>query len=229
MSEAWPAGSPPPCPACRQEIGEGERATCAACGLVHHRSCAERERRCLRTTCANHRPSHLRWSKEARDAGPWLHLPSPPPPRLLSAVVAILVFPVAALVALPCIPLYVGMALAKLLPDLPAWLVVAATSALIVVPSLAFCLALWHQYAQYRPALLDERGVLLGYTEAFSGFRVRWDQIRGYKLRPRGIELVLARRPWTRWTLAPMVLCDERVAHDVTVILEKHGIVNAEG
>lgn len=219
-----------PCPGCLEPLEEGaERGTCAGCGSVYHVACIDRHRRCLRSTCPHHRPSHARWTLEARAKGLWLHLPSPPVPGYLRRLLAFLVVPMAGVLSFPCLPFYLGVVLTKVFPDLPAWLVVAATTSLVVVPATAFCGAIWHQYAQYRPALLDDDGVLLGYKEQFSGFRLRWSQVLGYKLRTKGIELVLKGRPWTRWVLAPMLVCDERVAHDVTVILEQHGIVNAEG
>jgi hypothetical protein len=228
-----PADGPArPCPCCHQAPGpQDDLATCALCGLVYHHACATRQGHCRRAECPNRRPSHPRWTRESRDPkqGLWLLLVSPPVPTQLKLVLSVLAPPVAVLGANPCMVLVLIAPLMQAFPDVPRWALAAAAVAFVTVPSLALCLAVWHQYLQYRPALLDEKGVLLGHTSKWSGSRVAWEQLEGYKIRPRGVELVLKGRPWTRWFLAPMLPCEERLQHDVTVLLEQRGIVSAEG
>lgn len=199
------------------------------CALVYHQACADKAGHCLREQCLNRRPSHTSWTREARAKGLWLLLQSPPVPPRLKLLMSLLVLPVAMVGANPFMVCFIGGALIPAFPDLPPWAVFSASVAFISVPSIAMCLALWHQYAQYRPALLDERGALLGHTTKWSGTRVRWEDMLGYKVRPRGLELVLKGRPWTRHALAPLLPCEGRLQHDVTVLLEARGVVNAEG
>lgn len=220
------------CAACRDELAEGgPRVTCAECALLYHPECAEDLGHCKRDMCANRRPSHPRWTRESRhkEQGLWLHLPSPPVPRQLKLITTLLVPPVAALGANPCMVFVIAIPLMEAFPDVPRWAIVAAAVAFVTVPCLALCLVMWQQYLQYRPALLDEKGVLLGHTSKWSGSRVRWEQIQGYKVRPRGVELVLQGRPWTRWFLAPLLRCEERQQHEVVVLLEARGVLGAEG
>jgi hypothetical protein len=90
-------------------------------------------------------------------------------------------------------------------------------------PVFAGLVILLYRRTHYRSALLDEQGAVFGRTESWRGARVAWKDVSGFEITGDGVRLRLQRRPWTRW-LGPVVKSDDRLTHEVVLLLEKRGI-----
>jgi hypothetical protein len=222
-----PKPPPKPCAMCRQPL-EGALVHCAGCGAAYHGSCAKERRRCLRPSCPTHEPTHPRWTREARAEGLWLELPAPETPVWLRRVVAVLGLFVAGIGANPMIPVIAGTLVARIDPDLPWWAGVSAGIAFVCVPTIGAFVGMFHQYSQYRPVLVDSDGFVLGRTERWRGLRLRWERMAGFRVTSVGVQVAVRGRPWTQW-FGPVVLCDERTRHELTLILEEHQVFAIDG
>lgn len=225
---AKPAPPPKPCPMCRQPFDETPLAHCASCGAPYHQSCAIQRKHCLRRSCPNHEPTHPRWTREMRAKGRWLELPAPEVPVWLRRVVALLGLCVAGIGANPAIPILAASLVTRFDADVPMWAGFSAGVAIVCVPTIGAFVAMFHQYSQYRAALIDDDGFVLGRTDRWRGLRVRWARMAGFRVTSVGVQLAIRGRPWTQW-FGPVVLCPEATRHELTMILEENGVFSIDG
>ncbi len=182
--------------------------TCATCGARHHRACAQGG--CAAPGCPAARPSHPRWTVEARRKGLFLLGPAQAIPAWQQGVALAIVFLYA---AFPNDKEVLGPLLEGVMPLLQggtAWLVAVGGLTLLLLPSVALSVLMLGWHARHRSALVDDHGVLFDHGPRWTGARLSWRRIAGFRVRADGVALIVLGRPWTRlWSpLVPLTPAD---------------------
>jgi len=208
------------CARCRARAQGAGVLACEACPAVLHRRCWRKTGRCPRC-----RGAHAVLPGAPPDDGV-LDLVPPAPPRWLGVFVLVLLLPLAGGTGPTLLAAVIGWATRE--AGLPLWAAGVMATGGAVVPVAIGLAALVYRTIRFRPIRLDDRGVVVNRTAKWRGDRLVWKDLAGFKSAGGGLALVVHRRPWTRW-LGPRIPCDERLLHDITVRLERHGVPRLDG
>jgi hypothetical protein len=106
---------------------------------------------------------------------------------------------------------------------IPSWAGAVAGFGGLTLCGIAAIVVLVLGYRGRRDAVVDEAGLVVDGNRFWTGLRLRWDELRGFRISPRGVEIYL-RGGWG-WIWRPVVPTRERETHDLVEKLEGHGVM----
>lgn len=119
----------------------------------------------------------------------------------------------------------VGFAVSRML-GFPSWAGAIAGFGGLTLCGVAALVAIYLGHRGRREAIVDEGGLVVDGNAFWTGVRIRWDELRGFQISPRGVEVYL-QGAWG-WIWRPIVPTRERETHDLVETLEGHGILRLE-
>lgn len=117
---------------------------------------------------------------------------------------------------------FVGFALGRQL-GAPDWVGIVAGFGGLTLCGVAAIVVLLLGHRGRREAIVDRAGLAVDGNEFWTGVRLRWDELRGFRISPAGVELYL--HGFWGWIWRPVVPTRERETHDLVEKLEAHGIM----
>jgi len=116
----------------------------------------------------------------------------------------------------------IGFTLGRML-GFPSWAGAVAGFGGLTLCGVAAIVVLLLGHRGRREVIVDQAGIAVDGNTFWTGVRLRWDELRGFRISPRGVELYL-QGAWG-WIWRPVVPTRERETHDLVEKLEGHGIM----
>ncbi len=116
----------------------------------------------------------------------------------------------------------IGFMLGRML-GFPSWAGAIAGFGGLTLCGLAAIVVLFLGHRGKRDVIVDEAGLALDGNAFWTGVRLHWHELRGFRISPRGVELYL-QGAWG-WIWRPIVPTRERDTHDLVEKLEGQGIL----